>query len=372
MATTYLDRARELRSLIDTAAEKADGGPIASETVQALDDAGLYGLLVPREVGGAEESLTDCLDVFAEVAAADGSTGWCLMASNTSAAFFGAWCDDDLASTVFGNGMPRVAGQFAPKGTLTPLDGGGWRLSGQYQFGSGMNDAHFAGAGAITVVGEGESPDYRFAIMPKEVVQIDGNWDVFGLQSTASWDYHATDVDVPANATFSFFAPHRYRGGAVYDMGVLPLTALGHAGWALGVVRRALDEVAQIAATKQRMTGSAPLRDSEYFLMELGQLEARYSAGRAWVYESFRAAQAKAEAGDGTFDEAAAREVRMSTAFVNQEGGDIVRRAYVLAGTASLRSGAMERCFRDIHAGTQHAVVSPDVTIAYGRAAVSG
>jgi hypothetical protein len=33
--------------------------------------------------------------------------------------------------------------------------------------------------------------------------------------------------------------------------------------------------------------------------------------------------------------------------------------AYSSAGGASLRDGALQRCFRDIHSATQHARVSP-------------
>ena len=114
--------------------------------------------------------------------------------------------------------------------------------------------------------------------MPRSDVELQGGWDVMGLQSTASWDYQATDVRVPDNATFDFFFPHRYRGGTMYDMGVLPLTAAGHAGWAIGLVRRALDELRRMATTKKRMASKGPMRDSEFVLMRLGQLEARFAA----------------------------------------------------------------------------------------------
>ena len=61
----------------------------------------------------------------------------------------------------------------------------------------------------------------------------------------------------------------------------------------------------------------------------------------------------------------------MATAFVNHEGADIIRDAYTLAGTTGLRDGGLQRAFRDIHAGTQHAVVSESVTQDYGKAALA-
>jgi hypothetical protein len=42
-----------------------------------------------------------------------------------------------------------------------------------------------------------------------------------------------------------------------------------------------------------------------------------------------------------------------------------VRQAYLLAGTTALRDGPLQRCFRDIHAGSQHFFASPASTLAY-------
>ena len=367
--TSPLDRARDLFSLVDADATQADGGPISAETITALRDAGLYGVMLPQAVGGAELDIAGCLDVFAEISRADGSTGWCMMASNSAAAYFAVFCDDALVERVFSDGIPLVAGQFAPKGTLAPDGDDAWRLTGKYQFGSGLNDADWAGAGAMTQPRGDEDPSYRFVLMPRDEIQLAGNWDVMGLQSTASWDYTITDVAIPDNATFDFFASHRYRGGAMYDMGVLPLTAAGHAGWAIGLVRRALDELAAIASTRQRMAGATPMRDSEHVLMRLGELEARAASSKAWVYDTFGRFERHCIDGGAT-DPDLDRATRMATTFVTSEAAEIIRGAYLLAGTVALRGGALQRAFRDIHAGTQHAVVSDSVTVDYGRAAL--
>ena len=49
-----IDAARELRSTIDANARRAGGAPVPRETVEAMHAAGLYGIMAPREVGGAE------------------------------------------------------------------------------------------------------------------------------------------------------------------------------------------------------------------------------------------------------------------------------------------------------------------------------
>jgi alkylation response protein AidB-like acyl-CoA dehydrogenase len=63
--------------------------------------------------------------------------------------------------------------------------------------------------------------------------------------------------------------------------------------------------------------------------------------------------------------------VRQATVHVTQEGADIVRQAYLLAGTTALRDGPLQRCFRDIHAGSQHFFASPASTLDYARDLVS-
>ena len=352
MSSVYLDRARELRSLIDENAAKADGMPIPQETINALVDAELHKVMVPAAVGGVEMPVNDCIDIWAEIARADGSVGWCLMASCATTAYFGAWCPDEHVEQMFADGVPLSAGQFAPNGTADGADGG-YRISGRYSFGSGINHAQWAGAGVFTQEPDGADPRFLFAIYPAEKAQITGNWEVMGLQGTASYDYTVDDVYVPAAATFDMFNLTVYRGGPLYELGVMPLTAAGHAGFAIGVVRRGLDELLAVARAKHRMGDAAPMAQSDRFIHEIGELESRFRAACCWLHDTFANAERTA-AKTGAPDPTEALLTRQATAFITQEGADILRRAYLLAGTDALRAGGLQRAFRDIHAGTQH------------------
>ena len=367
-----LSLARELRSTIDANAAKAGSNPVPKETVAALRDAGLYGLLTPKELGGAELLTLDAIDVVEEVSRADGSAGWCLMAGATTAAYFGSYGGDRFVERMFGDGPPLAAGQFAPNGTGV-REGDGYRVTGNYSFGSGIDYADWVGAGFLVLPPEGsdEPAEYRFGVVPKRDAELRGNWDVLGLQSTASLDYGIDAAFVPEDATFLFAAPTRRRGGRQFELGVMVLTAAGHAGFALGVARRALDELASIAKTKVRMGTGSFLKDSERFLERLGNLESRFAASRAWVRESFAAAEATVLAG-GKVDPVEANRVRQSTVFVTQEAAEIVRGAYLHVGTTALRDGPLQRCFRDIHAGSQHFFASPASTLDMARDVMAG
>jgi alkylation response protein AidB-like acyl-CoA dehydrogenase len=363
-----LAAARELRSSIDANTEKTGDAPVCAETIGALREAGLFGVMTPRAVGGSELPLVDCLDVFAEVARADGSAGWCLMAGASAVAYFGAYAGDAFVEELFRDGVPLVAGQFAPNGTGTPAPGG-YRLTGSYQFGSGLHYAEWVGAGFLVPppAGSGAPARYLFGLVPRACVELRGNWDVLGLGATASWDYGIRDAFVPEGATFLFAAPTRRRGGPVYELGVMAQTAVGHAGFAEGVVRRALDELRAIARTKVRMGASTFLKDDERFLQSLGTLESRFHAARAWMRQLFAEIERRAVA-TGRLDLELDLAVRQATVHLTQEGADVVRQAYLLAGTSALRDGPLQRCFRDIHAGSQHFFASPASTLAWGRA----
>jgi alkylation response protein AidB-like acyl-CoA dehydrogenase len=195
-----------------------------------------------------------------------------------------------------------------------------------------------------------------------------------GLRATASYDYTVDDVFVSDDASYAYaapgsIAPLHQRGGAVYDLGVLILTCVGHAGWAMGITRRALDELRTLAPTKQRMGAASVLSESERFLHDYSRLEHRARAGAARVRETFERAQDAAERGEA--DATLSAEVRSVNAFVTEEAAEIVRACYLMAGTTGLRSGPLERAFRDIHAGTQHAMVNPNHHVEWARTLMS-
>ncbi len=358
MGSELLERASELRSAIDAAgaaAARTGATELPQEVVSACLEAGLYGALSPRAVGGAELPIDDCLDVFAEVAYADGSVGWSLMAGATGACFFGAYCPDSFTDEMFAGGVvPVVAGQFAPNGTAVP-NGDGFRLTGQYSFGSGLAHADWVGGGAFTAPPEGEQAEFRLMMMPRAAAEVLGNWDVLGLRATASYDYRI-DTDVPAHATFEFFSPTRYRGGPMYDLGVIILTEIGHMGWTIGVVRRAIDEAVAIARVRARMAAPSVIAEDPRFRYEFAMAVSRFEAAETWCRQAFRTAEQAAEAGSGR-DPVLGTNVKQSATLVTQEGLALIRSLYEWCGTEALRDGPLQRCFRDIHAGSQHVLV---------------
>ena len=77
-----LDEARRLEALIDEhAAEGDERGRLSDPVVDALHDAGMFGMWVPKELGGSELDPVSSLKVIDQLAYADASTGWVTMAA---------------------------------------------------------------------------------------------------------------------------------------------------------------------------------------------------------------------------------------------------------------------------------------------------
>ena len=75
-SSLLVDKARALRPLIEHDAATAEAETSTTKAVvDALAEAELFWMLVPRELGGAEAGIEDALAVFEELAYADGSTG---------------------------------------------------------------------------------------------------------------------------------------------------------------------------------------------------------------------------------------------------------------------------------------------------------
>jgi indole-3-acetate monooxygenase len=371
-------RARALRPLIEAEAEEAEAtGTTTKSVVDAIAEQQLFWTMLPKDVGGQEATIATCLAVFEELAYADGSTGWSVMANASSSTFAALYCGDDAVATMFPPGAPGIhAGMFGPVGNAQAADGG-YRFSGNYRFGSGCAHAQWIAAGAMetkdgdVVTTDAGLPSLLVGFFRPERVDLRGNWDVMGLAGTGSYDYAITDEVVDAGFTFRLLEAAPARGGAMYRIGLFGLVASGHAGFALGVGKRALVEVLAIAETKQRMGGFESVTAQQLFQHEFAMHDAAMRAARAYVFESFGAAEATVLAGSECTLLQQQR-MRQATTYATRIAADAAHFAYTWAGTDALRNpSVLQRCFRDIHAGTQHIYVDNNTLTGYTQTLIA-
>lgn len=355
--------ARSLAPLIEReAAESERAGTLSLATVAALADAGLFDLMIPRELDGTESDAVTTLAVFEELSRADASTGWSFLANATTSAFAATYTGDAAVKEMFGGERPVIhAGMLGPRGEAKQVEGG-FQVSGRYSFGSGIGHAGWVGAGTL-VTKDGEFvampsglPAMRVVFVPRDRVELLGNWDVIGLAGTGSYDYELPEQFVDEAFTFPLTAEEAQRGGPVYRLGVLVLTSIGHCGFALGVARRSLEELAGIVGAKQRLGATAPVGDQELFRHDFAFQDAALRSARAYAFEVFAELQATVERGSEPSEEQRHR-ARQVTTYATRVAADVVRFAYTWAGSDALRASVLQRCFRDLHAATQHVFV---------------
>ena len=371
-----VDQARALRPIIERDAALAEAESSTTKAVvDALIESGLLWILVPRQLGGAEAGIEDTLTVFEELAYADGSTGWSAMANATSSCFAAIYTSDDAAKVMFDDdGRAIVAGMFGPVGTAAVVEDG-YVVTGRYQFGSGCAHSTWLAAGAREVDADGNDlddasglPALRVVFLRPEQVMLRGNWNVLGLAGTGSYDYSVDDQFVAEGFSFPLLHAVPRRGGATYNIGFFGIVASGHASFALGVGARALDELLAIVPTKQRIGQFTPVAGEQLFQHDFAMHDAALRSARAYVFDVFGAAEAAALAG-GEPSMVQQQRMRQATTYATRVAADAARFAYTWAGTNALRNGStLQRCFRDIHAGTQHVYVDNNTLTAYTQA----
>jgi alkylation response protein AidB-like acyl-CoA dehydrogenase len=354
-----LGAVERIRDVVAAGAEEAERlRTLPPATVRALVDSGLLALKVPAALGGAEADPVTQLEVIEAVTRIDASTGWCLMVATTAVGLPAGFLPDEAVGRILAGGrVPPAAIAIMPTGTATPVDGG-YRLTGRWPFASGVRHAEWLTAGVMVRRDEREAGERHIAVIPAAAATIHDNWQVAGLEGTGSSDFSVTDGFVPAAFVWSVAARPR-RGGALFRLGMPAFVAYEHVAFALGVGRRALEAAVTLAETKARgIVTASPLSDRAAFQALIGEGEIRLRAARAGAVELFEAAWAAVGAGQ-TLSRRQQAELRSVATHVTETAVEVVTGLFRAAGGGALyRSGALQRCLRDINAGAQHFMVS--------------
>ena len=366
VTTSPVEAARSLRPLAaEESADSERNRTLNRRTVDALWASGLMQWFNPAEAGGHEPTFAEMIDTWIELAWQDGSLGWIGIANLPSAAACAAYLPAEGFDEVFTAHDHRVTmgGQFFPNGLGERVDGG-YRVTGAWNFGSGTGHAEYVAAGFIPteggemLVGEDGIPPLLVAVLPRQEVVFTDGWHVQGLKGTGSYDYNVTDLFVPERRTFELFCRSPRRGGsAAFSMGLIPVTAAGHASWALGVAKSMLDDVAALAATKVRMGDDSSLAHRPTFQRNLSHHTAMWKAARLLVVTTFGDIE-EAVAKGQDLSPAMRADMRVAATYATEASREITQWAHLAGGTSAIREGSrLERAFRDMYTGTQHVFI---------------
>lgn len=359
--------AEKLLPLIEADADEAEKiNHLTDRVVGELRRTGIYAMLLPKALGGAELSWVEAMRIVERLAWADGSTGWCTMVAGVMTASAAAFAPEKGAQEIYGkNPDVLIAGNGVPRGYARRVDGG-YMIRGNWAYGSGIQHAEWIHSGCFIMedgkmkMGADGAPEIVLMHHPRDTITLKGNWDTLGLRGTGSFDYvqKGEEVFVPEHMTYRFDAPELMRGGIQYNVGLVGATSWGHTSWALGVGRRVLDEINRHANERSDVFGL--LADSKTFRKSHAEAEAKYRSARAFVYESWTDLAESVAAGSlPTLQQVAL--VRLAMRHIHDTISEVATFAHKASRGVSLRASRLQRVYRDIHSGTQHLLLADEI-----------
>jgi alkylation response protein AidB-like acyl-CoA dehydrogenase len=362
-AATLIRAARELAPTIDAVRQAIERQrELPASLVDAMGAAGMFSLWLPTSLGGSELNVVDYVRVIEELSRIDGSVGWCATVASAYS-FFAGCLPLDVARRIYDGGRTVVAGAVMPSGKAFLVDGG-YRVTGHWSYGSGIRHSTWVLGNCVVHDRDGPrrgsngAPEIRLAIFRTSAVEVIDTWSVSGLRGTGSHDYRVADLFVPEDHTINYSAPVAVQTGTLYALPVISVLAVAIAAVPLGIARSAIDAVVSLAATKTPHGSSTLLRDKPTVQADVARAEVLLGSARSYLFSTVgELVEEVAKAAAASMQRRVM--VRLACAYAAQASAQAVDLMYNAAGgTAIFETGRLERCFRDVHATTQHIATS--------------
>jgi alkylation response protein AidB-like acyl-CoA dehydrogenase len=353
-----LETARTLAPLIRASAGETDAQrELPRALFEAMADAGLFRLALPRTLGGAELDLPSYVEVIEELGRADASTAW---VTNQVAIFatYAARMDPAAARAIWIDPPRSVVANTPLASAEAVVVPGGYRVTGRQGFSTGCRHASWLAAHATVFehgrprLDEGQ-PEMRYLFVPRAQAELLDTWQVRGMRGTGTHHFAVHDVFVPEERTVKSVTAPLVERGPLYRLPRTLVFASGDAAVALGTARSCLAAFMELATTKTPRAMDTLLRDQAMVQHEVGRAEARLRSGRAFLLEAVRGIWEAVTAGEITLDHRA--NLRLATTHAIRLAVEVVDAVYNMAGaTAAYESSPIQRQFQDVHVMSQH------------------
>jgi alkylation response protein AidB-like acyl-CoA dehydrogenase len=340
--------------------------------VQAMVDAGLYRLFLPRSLGGGEIDPLTYFDVIEALAQVESAAAWSVLISTSTMTITVRGLHDAVLAPMFASpGRTIMAGSGPPKGRAHAVSGG-YRLTGRWTQGSNVLIAGWVHVGCHLYEGDEPrrgpdgKPIYLRCVLPVTDVEPIDTWDTTGMRGTGSHDFAITDAFIP---------DERVHGGPDVSHRPQPLyqfagwTHVAHAALALGIARVAIDELVGMAGGKRAtwLPAEGTLASRTTIQAKVAQAEALVGSGEAYVRDATRDTWETVSRGETPSPRQRAV-YRLAVAQANANAVQAVDLMYAIGGaTAIYAASRLDRCLRDVHTAAAHVWVAPDTYELAGR-----
>ena len=359
MTLSPLETAQKLALLIRSSAPETDAlRELPRPLFEAMADAGLFRLALPRTLGGFEMDLPSYIQVIEELGRADASTAW---VTNQVSIFatYAARMPTAAARAIWIDTPRSVVANTPQANAQAIVVPGGYRVTGRQGFSTGCRHASWLAAHA-TVTDQGRprlddgQPEMRYCFVPRAEAQLLDTWQVRGMRGTGTHHFAVDDVFVPDERTVKSVTAPLVERGPLYRLPRTLVFASGDAAVALGTARSCLAAFMELATTKTPRAMDALLRDQPMIQSEVGRAEARLRSGLAFLREAVGEIwDAVLATGAVTLEQRAV--LRLATTDGIRTAVSIVDMVYNMAGaTAAYESSPIQRHFQDVHVMSQH------------------
>jgi alkylation response protein AidB-like acyl-CoA dehydrogenase len=369
-----VERARALLPRIRARARQVDSDRLVpAETIREFIEAGLFGVVMPRVLGGSELGFETLVRTTVEIASACGSSGWVygVLAGHS-------WLINlfpiEAQREIYRNPATLISTLFRFGGQMRPVQGGYHLTAGEGRFCSGIDHADWVIIGN-QVLREGAAPEPRFFVIPRSAItEIVDDWYVAGMRGTGSKTIRVAEAFIPEHFSVSAAemaagsAGARFHGSPIYRMswrGIAPYSLIGVP---IGIARAAVATFAEsLHKTTANFTAEQISEQSTTFA-RLAVAAADVDAAFATIVENARRLDEAKEPSDITPEQYA--RVPRDWSYAAQRSRNAVTSLFVAAGgSAAYDSSEIQRLWRDANASAQHVAFSWDSAMTtYGRA----
>ncbi|MCP3388248.1 acyl-CoA dehydrogenase family protein [Bradyrhizobium sp. CCGB12] len=349
------------------------------ETERDLHDAGLFRMLQPRRVGGAELDYVALIDCAELLGSADASVAW-NFANLASHHWMLGMFEQKTQDLVWDQDPDAlIASSFIfPAGRATRVEGG-YRLHGSWPFSSGVASCEWNMLASVVYSDdEADGIEYRIFLLPKGDYKVLDTWNVAGLRGTGSCDVEVRDVFVADHMTIAVgdlaggpTPGSKVNPNPLYTLPVFSLFPYVLSGVALGNAQACLDDYAEVARHRISTYNRAKLSDFQSTQIKIAEASAKIDAARLIMRSACLDAMANARR-DHVPDMGTKTRYRRDGAFSVNLCTEAVSMLFAASGARGLfTTGVLQRQFRDAHAINSHLAFNFDAAgTNYGRVAL--
>jgi len=340
--------------------------------VEQFHAAGLYSMVMPRDLGGLQADPLTYLRAVELLAEAAGSVGWNL-ANNSIGQLITLGLPDEGVHEIYAHGADSVIAGTAVQGggRAVPVDGG-YRVTGRWRFGTGCQESSWMLGSFQIVDGDGprRSPDgvpayWRGVFARSDVQVVEGSWDVSGLRATGSFDWTVDDVFLPERRTMVHAgAPldNQWRRwpGVSYALPAQAWVGPHHSAVITGIARAGIDALIELAGEKTPRGRTGRLCENPQVQDAVGRADAILNAGRVYRSAMITELWNTVAGGAETTLEQRAR-CRLAAVYAADSARQAMDLMYRHGGSTSFeRESRLAECWRDLHVVGQTVTLAPE------------